>query len=49
VYYEEQKSVQLEVSRFIIITHAEFIKTLSIAQAIGHKSQNLQSIEKLKS
>jgi len=33
-----QKDIQLEVSRFILIIYTKFIKKLSIAQAIGHRS-----------
>jgi hypothetical protein len=35
---EEQKNVQSKVLRFVITTHTKFIRTLSIAQAIGYKN-----------
>ena len=45
MYCEEQKSVQSEVSRFVITTHAEFMKTPSTVQAIGHKSQSQEDLK----
>jgi len=47
VHYKEQKSVQLTVLRIIIITHTKFIRTLSIAQAIGYRSYYYLSLEEL--
>jgi len=38
VHYKEQKNIQLTVLRIIITTYTEFIRTLSIAQAIGYRS-----------
>jgi len=49
VHCEEQKSVQLIVLCIVIITHTKFIKTLSIAQAISHKSQSQKDSKGLES
>ena len=45
MHYKEQKSIQLTVLYFITTTHAKFIKTLSIAQAISYKSQSYLSLK----
>jgi len=46
VYYKEQKSVQLIVLHIITTTHAKFIRTLSMAQAISYRSYCYLSLKK---
>ena len=46
MHYKEPKSVQLTVLRIITITHTKFIRTLSIAQAIGYRSYYYLSLKK---
>jgi len=47
VHYKEQKNVQLTVLRIITTMYTEFIRTLSMAQAIGYRSYYYLSLKEL--
>jgi len=43
------KSVRLDTLYFIIITYTKSIRTLSMAQAIGYRSQSKKDLRELES